>query len=536
MSEADLIITNARVFTADPNQPRAQAIALKGKRIVAVGKESEVLSLRGSATKMIDGRAKTLMPGIIDSHFHLYWGALNLANIQLEGIRGLDAIKHEVEAFKKAHPEKQILRGSSLGYDVLPHNERLTRQHLDQIEPDIPLILVAFDFHNAWANTAALNLAGILHGADTPSNSEVVMAEDGLASGELREFEAISLITDLMPKPSEAEELGLVKKAIGLANSYGITSLHNMNGDREEFALYQKLDQANDFPIRLYYPFRMYPDMPLSVIENEAVYLRESYRSPKLKAGALKLFMDGVIDSFTGFMLEPYVNNPATRGEGIYGEQQFKDIAVQADKQGLQITVHAIGDAAIRRTLNGYEAAQKANGKRDSRHRIEHIEFLHPDDLPRFKELGVIASMQPYHCSRPEKNYLLPYLDCLPKDRYQDSFPWEILRQSGAHLAFGSDWPVVSMNPFYGFAWAVNREPWLTGLPGQAQSLENTLLGYTRDAAYTEFAENEKGQLKEGMLADMVLLSEDVFELSSAELEHLSAVLTICDGEIVYEA
>ena len=535
MSKADLILTNANVFTADTNQPRAEAVAVMGKRIVAVGQEKELLNLRSSETKMIDGMGKTLMPGIIDSHFHLYWGALNLANIQLEGIRGLAAIKRELEAYKKVHPEKQILRGSSLGYDVLPHNERLNRQHLDQIEPNIPLILVAFDFHNAWANTAALKLAGILHGADTPSNSEVVMAEDGLASGELREFEAISLVTDLMPKPSASEEINLVKKAIHLANSYGITSLHNMNGDREEFALYRKLDEANDFPIRMYYPFRIYPDMPLSVIADEAVYLRESYHSPKLKAGALKLFMDGVIDAFTGFMLEPYVNNRSTRGEAIYSDQHFKDIAIQADKQGLQITVHAIGDAAIRRTLDGYETALKANGKRDSRHRIEHIEFLHPDDLPRFKELGVIASMQPYHCSRPEKNYLLPYLDCLPQNRYQDCMPWESLRQSGTHLAFGSDWPVVSMNPFYGFAWAVNREPWLTGLPHEAQTLANTLLAYTKNAAYTEFAELQKGQLKEGMLADMVLLSEDIFAIPSTELENLSADLTLCDGEIVFE-
>lgn len=535
MSKADLILTNAHVFTGNPLNPSAQAIAVQGNRILRVGSEEEILELRSPDTTVIDGLGKTLMPGIIDSHFHLYWGARNLANIQLEGLKGLAAIKREVERYKQAHPDKRILRGSSLAYDVLPHNERLTRHHLDQIEADLPLILLAFDFHNAWANTAALRAAGILEGATTPSNAEVVMAADGLASGELREFEAINLITDLIPKPSQREELLLLKKAIQLANAHGITSVHNMNGDLEEFSLYQKLDEAKDFQLRMYLPFRFYPDMPLSAIQDEAVYLRDHYQSPKLKAGALKLFMDGVIDSFTGFMLEPYQNNPGSRGEAIFEAEHFNEIARTADKLGLQIAVHAIGDAAIRRSLDGYEAAQKANGKRDSRHRIEHIEFLHPQDLPRFAELGVLASMQPYHCSRPETGYLLPYLDCLPESRYQDCFPWQSLRQSGARLSFGSDWPVVSMNPFCGFDAAVNRQPWRPGLAREAQSLEHTLLAYGRDAAYAEFAEREKGQLKEGMLADMLLLSEAIFAIPHTELKNLRALLTVCDGEIVYE-
>lgn len=535
MAKANFIFTNARAYTLDASTPYATTVAVAGNKILFVGNEANSKDFRSADTKLIDCQQKTLLPGIIDSHFHLMWGALNLANIQLEDITGLDNLRREVQAFKQKHPEKKFLRGSSVSYDVLPKGERLTRHHIDQIEPDLPLILVAFDFHSAWCNTAALEAAGILRGAELTSNAEVVMGNDGLATGELREFQAMDLVLDLINNPSEVEKNNLVQQAIHLANSYGITSIHNMNGDRDEFAFYQKLDETQKLNLRIYVPFRMYPTDPLSVLKEEALYLKNTYQSEKLKAGALKLFMDGVIESFTGFMLEPYINNPSTRGEAIFEAEHFNEICIQADALGLQIAVHAIGDAAVRRTLDGYEAALKANGKRDSRHRIEHIEFLHPDDLPRFSQLSVIASVQPYHCTRPELSYLMSYLDFIPESRYQDCFRWKSLRESGANLSFGSDWPVVSMNPFLGFDAAVNRQAWQAGLASESQSLENTLNAYSKDAAYVEFAENQKGQLKVGMLADLALLSEDVFSLPKTELKTLQAELTMCDGQIVFE-
>ena len=201
----------------------------------------------------------------------------------------------------------------------------------------------------------------------------------------------------------------------------------------------------------------------------------------------------------------------------------------------MQIAVHAIGDAAVRRTLDGYALARRVSGARDSRHRLEHVELLHPDDVHRFAELGVVASMQPYHCTRPELGYLPSWLRFVPEARFKDSFPWQSLREAGTHLAFGSDWPVVSMNPFLGFDAAVNRKPWADTLPSEAQTLEQTLAGYTRDAAYAEFMEGEKGTLQTGLLADLVLLSDDVFKLPSADLAGLNAELTVCGGNIVHE-
>lgn len=528
---ADLIVTNARALTQNPAGPTAEAVAVTGSRIRFVGDEADVLALRGPDTVMVDAGGKTLLPGIIDSHFHLLWGSLRLEDLQLEGVQSAVNLRTTILNYRAEHPDRPLLRGQGLSYDVLP-DRRLHRTDLDAIVADVPLVLTCFDVHTVWCNTAALEAVGILHGASV-SGGEVVMGEDGLATGELREFPAMDLVYALFPEPSTAERLRLLKRGTAQVSSYGITSVHNMNGDPDEFALYRLLDEAGELPLRLVVPYRITPEMPVSVVD-EAVTLRESYRSPKLRAGAFKLFMDGVVESYTAFMTEPYVGTENV-GEALFSAEHFSELAVRADRAGLQVAVHAVGDAAVRRALDGFETAQRTNGKRDSRHRIEHIELLHPDDRGRFAALGVVASMQPYHCTRPELGYLPSWLRYVPEGRFDDSFAWRTLRDTGAHLTFGSDWPVVSMNPFLGFDAAVNRQPWGPGRPRQAQSLEETLAAYTRDGAYTEFAENDKGQLKAGMFADMVLLNEDVTTLPTEELERLEATLTICDGKVVFQ-
>ena len=536
--KADLLLTNARVFTLDLANPRAEAVAVKGERIVFVGSEKDALLLRGPQTTMIDGGGHTLLPGFIDAHFHLLWGSLRLDDIDLYGVRGLDELRGAVEGYRTAHPGRAWLRGSGLSYDVLPGDgsasaERLTRHHLDAIEPHLPLVLTCFDFHTLWCNTPALRAAGILHGVE--ASSGIVLGDDGLATGELREFEAMRYVDDLIPEASDGEKLRLLEQGLKLAHAYGLTSVHNMNGDLGEFALYRTLDARGALSLRVYMPYRLHPHEPLSAIEDKAVALRDAYKSDFLRAGALKLFMDGVVESFTAFLLEPYAN-ASTTGEAIFSADHFNEVAVRADAAGLQMAVHAIGDAAVRRTLDGYALARRTNGPRDSRHRVEHIELLHPDDVSRFADLRVTASMQPYHCTRPEADYLPSWLRLVPPGRFNDSFPWQTLRAVGARLAFGSDWPVVSMNPFLGFDAAVNRQPWSEALPSEAQTLQQTLAAYTRDAAYAEFMEHEKGTLKAGGLADLVLLSEDIFNLPSESLATLSAALTVCGGKIVHQS
>ncbi len=244
--------------------------------------------------------------------------------------------------------------------------------------------------------------------------------------------------------------------------------------------------------------------------------------------------MDGVIESYTALLLDDYADAPGQRGGALFSAEHFARMATEADRLGLQICVHAIGDGAVRRTLDGYEAARRAHGPRDSRHRVEHIELIHPDDLPRFAQLGVIASMQPLHAPPAALD-----ADVWPArvggSRWQLGFAWQTLRAAGAHLAFGSDWPVVTQNPMLGVHRALNRQQWSPGLPDQRQTLADTLIAYTRDAAYAEFQEHQKGTLRAGRLADMALLSEDIFAAPADQIERVRPVLTMCDGRIVYE-
>jgi predicted amidohydrolase YtcJ len=360
-----------------------------------------------------------------------------------------------------------------------------------------------------------------------------VMANDGTASGELREPAAYDLVTNKRPERSESEKLSLLKQGIKLANSYGITSIHNMDDEDRELAKYDVLESAGDLTLRIDFPLLMKPETPLEDLHIIKDWQKD-IKSERLHFGRIKVFMDGVIEATTALMIEPYAHLDSL-GDALFTAEHFNKIAVMADKLGWQISVHAIGDGAVKRTLDGYETARKTNGKRDSRHRIEHIETLHPTDLHRFKELGVIASMQPLHAPQPHRGQYLFWMECVGEGRYAWSFPWQTLREAGAQLAFSSDYPVVTQNPFMGIDASVNRQAWKPNLKNEAQTPEQLLDGYTKAGAYLEFAENKKGQLKEGMLADVVMLNGDIFNVPREDIKDMKADLTIMDGKIVHE-
>jgi predicted amidohydrolase YtcJ len=528
---ADLIITNARALTLDPQLPQAEAVAVSGRRIAYVGSAADALQWRGPHTRVIDAAGRTLLPGIIDSHYHLLWGSIKLDDIRFEGVGSYEEMAIAIQAYAAAYPDKPWLIGYGLGYGMLPDGAPLTRAHLDAILADRPLVVVAFDLHTAWANTRALELAGLLHGGTSEAGNEIVMSQDGTASGELREPGAYNQVLDLAPKPDDAQTRALLHKGLAQAARYGITSVHNMDGDAQQMALYAALEDRGELKLRVYIPYLAWPEKPPEALA-EAVAMRQM-QTDMVRAGCVKFFMDGVIESYTALMLDEYADDPGNLGTAIFSAEQFTLMATEADRLGLQIAVHAIGDGAVRRALDGFAHARQVNGRRDSRHRIEHIEVLHLDDLPRFAELGVIASMQPVHEAVSVPGNL--WSQRVGAERWSRSFPWQTLRAGGAHLAFGSDWPVVTQNPFLGMQAALARRPWAEDQPSEAQSLEDTLAAYTRDAAYVEFQEGIKGQLRAGMLADLALLSGDLATTPVDELADLTAALTICDGRIVYE-
>lgn len=537
MPTADLIVVNARVFTAEPGStaPSAEALAVRGRRLACVGTAAEAAAWRGAHTRVVDGRGGTLLPGYIDSHFHLLGGSLELGDLQLAGIADLSGLGAALRDYAGAHPASPWLVGQGLSYHLAGPGPALTRHELDAWLPNRPAILYAYDHHTAWANTLALEAAGLLRSDRPPvPNSEIVRGADGLASGELREPGAYAAIQDLIPPPDAAQKHAALRRGLAQAASLGITSVHNMDGGGDQMALYAALEELGELTLRVYVPFEVRPETRASDLR-EAAALRQAYQSHRVRAGSVKFFMDGVIESYTALTLAPYAGRPGCFGGANFGLAHFTTLAQAADELGLQIAVHAIGDAAVRRALDGLAAAQGANGRRDSRHRLEHIELVDPADLPRFVRLGVLASMQPLHAPLSASTGDV-WLARAGRERWALSFAWQALRDAGAHLVFGSDWPVVSQNPLLGLHAALTRQPYLPGLPDQRQSLVNALASYTRCAAYAEFQEHIKGQLRPGYLADFVLLSADVFSLPPEALLEVRPVLTVCDGEIVFEA
>ena len=525
---ADLILTNGRIFTSDEGQPHAEAVAIRGNRILRVGTAPEVMAHRGEATRVVDAHGCTITAGFIDSHFHLLWGSIWMGSAQLYDAKTLEDVRRILQAFATENKTHAWVYGRGIKYGILS-----TRQELDAIIPDRPVYINAYDGHTSWANTKALEMAGIFQpGREAPGVGVIVRDEAGLATGELRET-AMSLVADLIPEPDEARKRELLKLAVKRINATGVTSVHNMNGDMQELMTYAALEDTGELTLRVYTPYWVKPETTEEQL-SEAVQMAK-IQGDFARGGAAKFFMDGVWESYTALTLEPYADDPEAKPEGIYSAEHFARLAAACDRLGLQIFVHCCGDGAVRRTLDGYEEVHKVNGKRDSRHRVEHIEVIHPDDLPRFKELGVIASMQTSHAP-----FSLGEGDIWParvgKERWPRSFAWRDIKNAGAHLTLGSDWTVAPFDPIINIHVALNREQWSPSDPVQRLTLEEVILGYTRDAAYAEFKENEKGRIKEGFLADLVLFSHDLFALDSAEIRTAHAAMTIVDGKVVFEA
>lgn len=526
---ADVIITNAAVFTADDANPRAEAVAVKGDRIVFAGGRREVEAWRGRGTRVLDGQGNTLLPGFIDSHFHLLGGSLELADAQLQDVKTPAGLREALLSYASENRTSPWVLGNRIKYGILS-----TRQELDAILPDRPVFIGSYDGHTAWANTRALEMAGILNpGKETGPNGIIVRDEAGLATGELREGPAMRAVYDLVPEPDKARQRELLKLAMKQITAAGVTSVHNMDGNMEDLLFYAAMEDAGEMILRVYVPYSVKPEATEDKLEEAAAMSR--VQAEYVRGGAVKFFMDGVWESYTALNIDPYADDPDASSEGIWSLDRFTRMAAVCDQLGLQIFVHACGDGAVRRTLDGYQAVQRLNGVRDSRHRVEHIEVIQPADLPRFKELGVIASMQPVHAPFTGGSGDV-WLDRTGPQRWPLSFAWRVLKNAGARLAFGSDWSVASYNPLEGIHSALNRQKWDPQTPDQRLTLEEALLAYTRDAAYAEFQEHQKGQLKAGYLADMVLLSEDIFQVRREEVAAIQPVFTMVAGKPVYEA
>lgn len=548
MTAAEMIITNAKVLTMDDAHPRAEAVALSGGRILSVGARAEVEALAGPSTRIIDAGGRTLLPGFVESHLHLVLGGNELTQLQLGGVEGFEELARLFRGYAAKNPDLPLLMAQGAAYEIL--GQPVTRGDLDRVIGDRPIAMMSPDHHTVWANTAALRAAGLLHGAAMPAGHVVVMGADGTATGELLEFEAFSPVLALTgdlhlqlgiatggepdPWPSaEQRAKDKEKVAAGLAHCamHGITSMVNMDGNRYTCALLSEMEAEGRLTARVKVPFHFKPHMELSELERASA-MAEEFAGEWVSTGFVKMFMDGVVDSRTAYMLQDY---PGTteRGAPLFEAERFKDICTEIDRRGLQIAVHAIGDGAVRQTIDGYEAARQRNGARDSRHRIEHIELIDRADIPRLGALGITASVQPPHPPGAMDFPMSTMSQVFHRDRWRDAYLWKTLADHGAPLAFASDWPVTDVSVMRGIQAALTRVPY-EGCPDERVGLMEVLRAYTAGGAWAAQMEGLTGVLRQGLAADLVLIDGDIEAIPAGKVGATGIALTIVGGRITH--
>ena len=534
MPAAELAIIGARVRTLDGDRPEARAVAMAGGRIVAVGANDAVRAVCDERTELVDGRGMVVVPGLIDSHQHPIVGAETCSGIDLSDARTVDEVCTALRRARRASGPGEWLRGHSLAYEAFA-GERLSADLIEAAVEGAPALLTFFDLHTALASRSALAAAGITGPRDFEDASEVV-CEAGAPTGELREVSAWALVEAAAPTRTTAERRRLVARALADQNAVGITGIHAMDGSPEALADYEALEADGRLTTRVVVPYTVEPVTP--VREYPALIAARNRHGTLWRAGAAKFFIDGVVESGTAWLFEPDANGGGC--DPFWPELDAYREAVRIfDAAGFQCITHAIGDRAVHEALNAYRDAAAANGDRDRRHRVEHLETLTDADLARLTAEGVIASQQAIHTHWIAADGRDPWSQALGPERARRGFRLADIRRSGAVLALGSDWPVAGYDPRLGMAWARLRRP--AGMrgsarfnPEQALSGLEALEGYTTHAARAVGEEGERGCIRVGFRADLTAFADDPVDLSADELPELPVTLTVVDGRIVY--
>ena len=531
---ADLIITNAKIWTVDASRPTAQAVAVLGERIVAVGSRQDVDGWRGPKTRVIDADGRLLLPGFNDAHVHFVGGGRQLDAIQLNDATSAEEFARRIGERAKATPQGEWVLGGRWDETKWSPPIMPTKELIDPVTPDVPVFVSRYDGHMGLANSVALRLAGITAKTPDPPGGTVVRDAQGNPSGALKDA-AEEYVRKVIPPISHDQRLQATKRALAHAASVGVTSVQNMSAGYGDVAVYAELLQRGELTIRIY--------AAPSVIgfEDQAkIGVRHAFGGPYLRLGALKAFADGSLGSGTAYFYEPFTNNPANRGllsDEMNPVSAMRDRMMAADAAGLQICTHAIGDEGISTILDLYSDVIKAHGEADRRFRIEHAQHMAVKDFERFTQLHVIASMQPYHAI-DDGRFVERYLG---HNRASRTYAFRTFLDHHVRLAFGTDWPVAPLDPMQTIYAAVTRAT-LDGknpngwFPEQKLTVTETVEAYTMGSAYAEFQENEKGSITPGKLADMVLVSDDIFSIDPARIRDTKVLKTFVGGKLVYDA
>lgn len=536
---ADVIITNARIYTVNSKQPWAEAIVIAGDKIVAVGSEKEVETFHGPATKIIDAKGHLILPGFTDCHIHFMDGSLGLMRVDLNGAGSIAEIQKRVKAYADSHPKEPWILGMGWTYPTFAPSGLPDKKILDEIVPDRPVHLIAFDGHSSWANSKAPEMAGITRDTPNPPNGIIVRDEKGEATGALKEA-AGDVIARVEPQPTRAERLTALRMGMHEANRVGLTRVHSAGQDFEYLDLYNELRQKGEMTLRFYVAYFLDPPELTPAALEKIEQARRTYHDEWISGGVVKTMLDGVVEAHTAAMLTPYSDDPSQSGKLFWEPEKYKQAVTELDRRGLQVFTHAIGTKAVRLALDAYQDAAATNHTKDARHRVEHIETITAEDIPRFGKEGVIASMQPLH-AYPDDDTLKIWARNAGPDRASRGWSWHSIKEKGGVLAFGSDWPVVTLNPWSGVQNAVTRQttegnPPGGWLPQERISLADTIKAYTLDAAFAGHREKREGSLEPGKLADLIVLSQDLFKINPSAIVKTEVMLTMVGGKVVYES
>jgi len=531
---ADLIITNAKIWTVDKSNPTAQAVAVLGDRIVAVGSNSDVDTWRGPKTRVIDAEAKLLLPGFNDAHVHFVSGGLALDAVQLNDASSAEEFVHRISERAKRTPKGEWLVGGDWDETKWTPARLPAKELIDPVTPETPVFVSRYDGHMSLANSLALRLAGVTAKTPDPPGGVIVRDAGGKPTGALKDA-AMHLVNKVIPPLSHDQRLKAVKRALAHAASVGVTSVQNMNPDYEDIAAYSELLEKGELTARIY-------AAPLitQVDDQTKIGIRHAFGGPFLRIGALKAFADGSLGSATAYFFQPFDDLPSNHGilsDEMHPVSLMRDRMMKADADGLQLCTHAIGDQGISMILDIYSEITRAHGEADRRFRIEHAQHMAAKDFDRFVQLQVVASVQPYHAIDDgrwaEKR--------IGHDRASRTYPFRTFLNRGVRLAFGTDWDVAPLNPIFTVYAAVTRAT-LDGknpngwFPEQKLTVPETIEAYTMGSAYAEFQESEKGSITPGKLADMVLLSDDILSIAAEKIRDVKVLKTIVGGKIVWGA
>ncbi len=526
---ADLILINGKIYTLESDQPWANSCAIKDGKFIAVGETNLIQKFKGNNTEVMDLNGRLVLPGFNDAHVHFSDGGFYLTGIDLRDAKNENEFVERIKNYAaKLNKGEWILNGN-WDHEAWPSKKHPSKELIDEVTRDIPVFVQRLDGHIALANSLALKLAKITKDTPDPQGGEIAKnPQTGEPTGILKDA-AQNLVGRVIPSPTEAQLRQAIKTAIEHANSLAVTSIQD-NSSAADLEVYQELLKAGELTLRInaWRSGYLYQNF-------DAIGILPNLGNDMLRIGTMKVFVDGSMGAGTALFYQPYSDDPSTAGIPIYAENELYEFITAIDKAGLQIAAHAIGDKANTWILNAFDKAFQANGRREARHRIEHAQVVLPDDIKRYHDLGIIASIQPSHCIDDMR-----WAEKRIGDRARHSYLFNSFVKEKVKIAFGTDWTVEPLNPMLGLYAAVTREfpeggPAGGWFPDEKITLEQAIEFYTLGSAYAEFQEDVKGSIKAGKLADLVVLDKNLFEIEPKEILDTKVDLTILGGKVVFK-